>query len=147
MVDCLADKGSRGSRIGCTKRHCTTLSIYPVLVLCAVKSVCNIYNTWSPGEMNCTYIAMEKVSLSCTDWACNKRGAEVYASFKLKSQSNRFDSQGWHLIICTTSQVKFRAKFRTSVWTECHDTSVYLLHNMPYEHVMFNSVKNNCTLT
>lgn len=93
------------------------------------------------------YLAVEKASLSCTDWACNKRGAEVYASFKFKSQSNRFDSQGWHLIICPTSQVKFRAKFRTSVWTECHDTSVYLLHNMPYEHVMFNLVKNNCTLT
>lgn len=93
------------------------------------------------------YIAMEKASLSCTDWACNQRKAEVYASFKFKSQSNRFDSQGWHLVICPTSQVKFRAIFRTSVWTECHDTSVYLLHNMPYEHVMFNWVKNNCTLT
>lgn len=48
-----ADKSSRGSRIGCAKGHCTTPSIYPVLVLCAVKFVCNKYNPWSPGQMNC----------------------------------------------------------------------------------------------
>jgi len=28
-----------------------------------------------------------------------------------------------------------------------YDTSVYLVHSMPYKHVTFNSVKNNHTLT
>lgn len=141
-----ADKSSRGSRTGCAKGRCTSPSVYPVLVLCAVTSVCNKYNPWNPGQMNCplyccgeSFLVLHRLSM--------QRGADVYALFMFKSQNNKFDSQGWHLIICSTSQVKFRAKFRTSVWTECHDTGVYLLHNMPHEHVMFNLVKNNCTLT
>lgn len=123
-----ADKSSRDSRIGCAKGPCTTslftqcwFCVLPIFFLYVIKVIPEALVKWTV-----LYIAMEKASLSCTDWACNQRGAEVYACFKFKSQSNRFDSQGWHLIICPTSQVKFRAKFRTNVWTECHDTSVYL---------------------
>lgn len=72
-----ADKSSRGSRIGCAKGHCSTPSIYPLLVLCAVTFVCNKYNPWSPGQMDCplyccgeTFLALHQLSMQTERSRC-----------------------------------------------------------------------------
>lgn len=117
---CCADKSSERTRTDCAKGHSTIISVYTVLL-----SNSYVINTVPAVRIKLTvlYTASEKALLSCT--GCFQHTRDLCLQVQITVQQVCFAELTFNYLPYIF-QVKFRAKFRTSVWTECHMTLVYI---------------------